>query len=33
MPINKKKITCQMVDFAVPADHNLYMKEGKKVNR
>ena len=25
--INKKKKTCQLVDFAVPADHRVKMKE------
>ena len=26
----KKKRTCRIVDFAVPADHRLKLKEGKK---
>ena len=28
--INKKKRTCRIVDFAVPADHRVKMKENKK---
>ena len=28
--INKKKRTCHRVDFAVPTDHRMEMKENKK---
>ena len=28
--IDKKKRTCKMVDFAVPADHRIKLKESKK---
>ena len=28
--INKKERTCRIVDFAVPADHRLKLKEGEK---
>ena len=28
--VNKKQRTCQIVDFAVPADHKAKMEEGKK---
>ena len=28
--INKKKRTCQILDFAVPADHRIKLKEIKK---
>ena len=27
---NNKKKTCRMVDFAVPADHRVKLKESKK---
>ena len=30
---NKRKETCQMVDFAVPAKHRLKLKEDEKINR
>ena len=28
--INKKKRTCRIVDFALPADHRVKLKENKK---
>ena len=28
--INKKKRTCKIVDFAVPADHRINLKESEK---
>ena len=28
--INKKKRTCEIVDFAVPADHRIKLKESEK---
>ena len=28
--INKKKTTCKIVDFAVPADHRIKLKECEK---
>ena len=32
MIINKKKRTCRIVDFSVPADHSVKLKEyGKKI--
>ena len=31
--INKKKITCKIVDFAVPADHRIYLKESEKKDK
>ena len=31
--INKKKRICQMVDFAVPADHRINMKECEKKDK
>ena len=30
--INKKKRTCKIVDFAVPADHRIKLKECEKKN-
>ena len=30
MIINKKKRTCRIVDFAVPADHKVKLKECEK---
>ena len=30
MIVNKKKRTCRIVDFAVPADHEVKLKESKK---
>ena len=30
MLINKKKKTCHQVDFAVPSDHRMKMKENEK---
>ena len=29
--INKKKRTCHLVDFVVPGDHRIEMKEDKKL--
>ena len=31
--IEKKKITCDLDDFAVPADHQVKMKESKKIDK
>ena len=31
--INKKEITCRIVDFAVPADHRVKMKEREKKDK
>ena len=31
--INKKKIICHLVDFAVPVDHRGKMKESKKKDK
>ena len=31
--INKKKRTCKIVDFAVPADHRLKLKECEKKDK
>ena len=31
--INKKKRTCRIVDFAVPADHRVKLKESKKMDK
>ena len=31
--INKKKRTCQRVDFSVPADHRIKLKESKKADK
>ena len=31
--INKKKTICKIVDFAVPADHRIKLKEGEKKNK
>ena len=31
--INKKKRTCKIVDFAVPADHRVQLKESEKKNK
>ena len=31
--INKTKRTCNIVDFAVPADHRVKLKESEKKNR
>ena len=33
MLINKKKRTCQLVDFAVPADHRVKRKENEKMDK
>ena len=33
MLINKKERTCQLVDFAVPADHRVKLKENEKMNK
>ena len=31
--INKKKRTCKIVDFAIPADHRIKLKESEKKNK
>ena len=31
--INKKKRTCKIVDFAVPADHRIKLKECEKKDK
>ena len=31
--INKKKRICKIVDFAVPADHRIKLKESEKKNK
>ena len=31
--INKKKRTCKIVDFAVPADHRIKLKESEKKDK
>ena len=31
--INKKERTCQLVDFAVPADHRVKLKENEKIDK
>ena len=31
--VNKKKRTCRIVDFAVPADYSVKLKEGKKIDK
>ena len=31
--INKKKITCHWVDFAVPADRKMKIEESEKLNK
>ena len=31
--INKKKGTCQIVDFVVPADHRVKLKENEKIDK
>ena len=31
--INKKKRTCKIVDFAVPADHRIKLKESEKIGK
>ena len=31
--INKKKRTCRIVDFAVPADHRLKLQESEKKDK
>ena len=31
--INKKKITCKIVDFAVPDDHRIKLKECEKKDK
>ena len=31
--INEKKRTCHLVDFAVPVDHRMKIKEDEKVNK
>ena len=33
MQINKKKITCHLVDFAVLVNHTVKMKESKKLDK
>ena len=33
MIINKKKRTCKIVEFAVPADHRIKLKESEKKNK
>ena len=33
MLVNKKKKTCNLVDFAVPLDNRLNMKESKKLDK
>ena len=30
---NKKKRTCKIMDFAVPADHRVKLKESKKTDK
>ena len=30
--INKKKRTCQLMDFAIPGDHRVKIKESEKTN-
>ena len=30
--VNKKKRTCQIVDFAIPKDHRVKLKESKEIN-
>ena len=31
--INKRKITCKIVDFAVPVDHRIKLKECEKKDK
>ena len=31
--INKKKITCHLVDFAMSEEHRIKLKEGKKLGK
>ena len=31
--VNKKKRTCQIVDFAIPADHKVKLKESEKIDK
>ena len=31
--INKRKRICKIVDFAVPADHRIYLKESEKKDK
>ena len=31
--INKTERTCQLVDFAVPADHRVKLKENEKMDK
>ena len=31
--VNKKKRTCKIVDFAVPADHSVKLKENEKKDK
>ena len=31
--INKKERTCQLVDFAVPANHWVKLKENEKIDK
>ena len=31
--INKKQRTCKLVDFALPADHRVKMKENEKMDK
>ena len=31
--INKRKVTCKIVDFAVPADHRIKLKECEKKDK
>ena len=33
MIINRKKRTCKTVDFAIPADHRVKLKENEKKNK
>ena len=33
MIVNKKRRTCRIVDFAIPADHRLKLKETEKRNK
>ena len=33
MVINKKQRTCHQVNFAVPVDHKMKMKENKKIDK
>ena len=31
--ISKKKRTCHLVDFSIPADHSVKIKESKKIDK